>query len=62
MILQDALNLAEELLSSTDYVSFINALNMKNYMRARIITLNYEYDIRSSRLEDFVINLIMEED
>ena len=62
MELQDTLNLAEDVLSYYDYVNFTNCVNNGDYINARIITLRYDSDIRSSILEDFVINLIMEND
>lgn len=62
MELQDTLNLAEDVLSYYDYVNFANCINNCDYINARIITLRYDSDIRSSILEDFVINLIMEND
>lgn len=66
MNLQDALNLAENLLSSTEYTMFKNYIENNEYMRARTMLIKYEgsylHSFAASRLEDFVINLIMIDD
>ena len=59
MDIQDVSNLAGDVLSYDDYVEFHNLLNSKKYTELRYLLFKYESDHRSSRLEDFVINLIM---